>query len=1129
MELLNRVKNKLFSTIGGVAQGVGNFLQNDFSRNPAVQAFNNVRQAIPTLQTQVQESLPQIEEAVQQVIPPIQSTANTWWKDQISRPIAPTLDALFPGKTPTLEGVGNFARDVAQASMRDFAGINQSVLHNIDPNIPRELSTNELSPAAQILFGKDQIIRTPTASKDYLVEQGVDPNLAMGLGVAAPLLTLTDAVGAKSAVKQGGKELLKEGGETVVKNLARKAPKYTEELFQATEGALKPGNIYKPKGAVKKLFEDTFRASQGVIERSGEAGKQISRLLDAADKQKSFASGFAKNKLTAAFKGFQKDELDTFADVVQGYVKPVSERQAQAVKVWNDIAADVARQAKKSGIDMNIRENYFPHQILDLSKADKRVIAEDMVINGKAETVAEALQDLERQVGSLPRGAERRYGNLELPRETNLPYNKSPNALFNYVENAYGRIADAKYFSKNDQTLYELARAAGTQGGDANQITKYLDQILGKNQSQSKLTRTLTSLQTVTKLNPVTSAVNLTQNLSTWLRTDTGTMAKTMKNIVLNPKGAWANAMKVGEISPDMAKQLEDLAGTGNVAGKWIKLIGMQGTEKFNRVVAVNAGMEYGQKLARQAAQGSGAALRELERLGIKPNQIKNGILSDDALQTIGREVSKTTQFATGAGELPYFWRTNVGKVVTQFKSFAYKQTGFMKDEFKRGVKETSKGNLKPLINGLTVFGISAPLAGEIVNQWKALIKNKSREDTDSLTERYFSNIAAASSFGLLDSTSSLFGEYGTSGVVGTIGGVTASDALKLGTGVADTANGVANYDPELSLDENLDPKNTTKRNLLKEIPGFGQTIANTVVPNAYVDNLNIPGTDINLGVNNSLAKDDKEIYNQLKASDPQAAEQFRQENNFAEKPKENPSFFDKLKGGGKVAGSTSSSKITWKTEGGKTMTIDLNPPDNSGKIGIAAYEEGTSNASKAIQLWGSPRNQVPEKVVLDAIEKMGFTPDDVRYAYKADFKVDEKVAYVADKQLDHDELIKQLVKGRVESIGGTRFASDGVIEGLLDKDLISKDEAKYLKKIKIDKEGKLSASSLSSGSGGLSASKIRSYINSLNSIYKDPLSSGTKTKSTSTKPVPVPELKIPKIAKSSVRRRTKTSKQWFT
>lgn len=1143
LNLLERVRDKALSAL----QGAGNFIQQDFQRSPlgqGIEGFSSLLQGrAPTPPPPPPIDFGSIlknvidYQAKQPIIPalgkfsPSTGQALNTAADFTYRPVArigfegaqtlagdkkvytpqSDLEKLFLGSAP-LRNYGDpdrpgrqFAKGIGHEELAPLfigAGV---ALDAVPVNPAKILGKGGIKVAAKSASSLDDFVRLLTKDKKLAQEA-----TAIFKDAKNPINTV-EQLFAKYGPTAGKKtaEVIKEG--------KRIMPKVEEVILDAS----KPGNIFKRKGAPRKLFEDLFRSSKGVIGRAGPAGQEIVTRLDNAEEEASLIGGAATARLQAALKSLKGSEIDTFADVVEGTVKAVSKKQKQAVKVWKEIADDVFKRAKEAGVNVKERRNYFPHQISELSKADKKVFVQQMVASGKYKTEAEALQALEKQVGgALGQTAERRFGNLELARDTELPYNKSPNVLFDYVDNAYNRISDARHFGKNDEELYKLARAAGTQGGDPNQIVKYLDQILGKNQTPSKLAQKLTSLQTITKLNPVTSAVNLTQNLSTWLRTDTATMTKTMGQVIKNPTKAFENATKVGEISPSMAKELQDYVGTGNAANKWIRLIGMRGTEKFNRVMAVNAGINYGEKLAKQAAGGSAAAIRELDRFGITLKDInKKGELAVEALQKIGRQVSGETQFSTKAGELPYFWRTNVGKVVTQFKSFAYKQTGFTKDTIKRVGSETAKGNFKPLVNALVVYGISAPIAGEIVNDWRALVRNKEREDADSLTERYFSNILAASSFGLLDSTGGLLGEYGMGGTISTIGGPSVGDAQKLFQAAGDAGTGLQNG-------EGPDPYLRTTRNLIKEIPGVGPTIANTVVPNSFVDNLNIPGTDINLGVNDGLDKDNSAIYDQLKSSDPSAAALFQKENKAINQ--EEKGGILGLFGGGKKSGGND---IVWKDESGKTQSISLLEKETKGTgdpDDISKYKEGTSNASKAIKLFGAPADQVPDEVKTEAFKKLGYEYDDVRYAYKSSFTVDEKTSYIMDKNMDHDELVQALATGRVESISGDYFASNGVLDNLYEEGLISKEERAYLKKIKIGKDGKLATSSIQGT--GLSASKIKSFINSVNSLYKDPLSEFTPAtgKKASKR---VPEAKIPKAPKLnlSIKGGKKSQSQWFT
>lgn len=831
-----------------------------------------------------------------------------------------------------------------------------------------------------------------------------------------------------------------------------------ETLDLETEAALKSGGKRTSKSTARKIWEDVARSSKGVIERSGAGGKQIVKLVNQAEKEADLMAGNAQANLKNALKGLDNNEINTFADVVEGATPPVSARQQAAVETWRQIADDVARQAQEAGIDMGIRENYFPHQVL---------------------------KEFEKEARSLGRTGERRFANLEAAREANLPYNKDPRVLFDYIDNAYGRIADARYFGADDSVLYKLADAAGTQGGDRNQIVKYLDQMLGKNQSVGlgkDISGKITTAQTVTKLNPATSVLNLTQNLSTWLRTDTPSMAKALYKTVRNPDKAFDLARRAGQIPEDAMKDFADYAGSGSVTAKWIRLIGMQGTERFNRVMATNAGVEYAQKLAKQAAGGSKAAVRELARLDIDASKIKNGVLSDEQIKAVGRNLSRQTQFSTKAGELPYGWRTNAGKVITQFKSFAYKQSQFVGQQGKRIGSETLKGNPKPLINALVVYGIAAPIAGEIVNDFRALIKNKEREDTDSLTERYFSNILAASSFGLLDSAGGLFGEYGAQGVVSTIGGVTAGDALKIGEAGMTAYEGLTNPDEEKGLLENLDPYNKTKRLLVRNIPIVGQALSNTLIPNSYVNNLDVFGQ--NLGVNDESKSEyeDSGLFGIFKGKE-------RTGESYAEEYFDGKTY--------KEANKTDQKKILNKL------------------LGVIEDEDMSPKEKAAIA------------------NAAGVSGEDLQYYRAASMSQEdrlESVLELASREYEtRDELINQLAMGK-RTVGGKAMFSTAMFDRLYDEGLISKDEKSLLSAIKYDpifnkfymdrdyKGG--------SGGGGSSASKIKSYINSINALHKNTFKKAA-AKVKEPKPVELPE--APKVNFQRSKKKTGTStSQWF-
>lgn len=769
------------------------------------------------------------------------------------------------------------------------------------------------------------------------------------------------------------------------------------------------------KSGLASTFDDLTRSSKGVIERSGESGKRISQTLDIADEEGALTAGAQTDDMYKALQNLSKQEKATLADVIEGTAKPTSEAQAAAAEVWKNISADIYTRAKEQGLDIGYIEGYFPHHVL---KGDQKAVN-----------------------SMLNRTAPRRFGNLELTRQTEMAYDKDPSVLMDYIESANKRIAEAKHFGANDEVLYNLANEVAKEGGDNQQVMKYLDQILGKEQNKAgkELSENIRSAQTVLKLNPGTAVTNLTQNISTMLRTDVGSTAKAIKKAITNPAEAWSNARRAGEISADEARVLADYAGEGKGVTKWLRAIGMLGAERINRVIAVNAGMEYTTKLARQAKNGDQAALRELSRLGMTLDDF-------DALKG-GRRVSQATQFTTAPGELPYSWHTPLGKVMTQFKSFAYKQTGFLADEAKRIGSETMQGNFKPLTNALITYGVAAPIVGEVVNDVKSLLTNKKRDSKFLSVERYVENILGASSLGLLDSTGGLLGEYGTAGVVSTIGGVTASDLYKGAESIAG-----------LSSDDEYD-KRKAARFATNQIPfGVGKFLSNTLIPNAYVDN-------IFGGVNEGLGDRDKQTYRNLQQSDPEQAEIFKQ-GKIESRKEEDGGFMSNFFGGGdkKVTSAIPGKDATpeQKKEFNKQVADMLDAGGVPDTDTLKHYvTKGNDPTSKSIEertdaykgLKSAMDNEYYTEEQKDAIlQASGVDPKNYDYYELASKDQDVRLQELLPKldNMESGEMVEFLMKGR-KAIAGKQLVSNAMVDYLYENDYIGENEKDAIKALKYD------------------------------------------------------------------------------
>jgi len=129
-----------------------------------------------------------------------------------------------------------------------------------------------------------------------------------------------------------------------------------------------------------RFMGDLTRSSRGALERMGDKGKEISRLLNESNKKGDLTAGDAVVDMKSSLSKLSAEELGSFADVVEGKINAVSDLQQGAVNVWRKFAEDIAEKSKKLGVkvksadgtlkDFEVRKNYFP-VFLDGKKLDE--------------------------------------------------------------------------------------------------------------------------------------------------------------------------------------------------------------------------------------------------------------------------------------------------------------------------------------------------------------------------------------------------------------------------------------------------------------------------------------------------------------------------------------------------------------------------------------------------------------------------------------------------------------------------------------------------------------------------------------------------------------------------------------
>lgn len=134
--------------------------------------------------------------------------------------------------------------------------------------------------------------------------------------------------------------------------------------------------------------------------------------------------------------------------------------------------------------------------------------------------------------------------------------------------------------------------------------------------------------------------------------------------------------------------------------------------------------------------------------------------------------------------------------------------------------------------------------------------------------------------------------------------------------------------------------------------------------------------------------------------------------------------------------------------------------------------QTGSKNsvASNAISLYKGEKKDVPDWVKERFYKEAGYSKNQVAYATVASYDTKTKLAGyytpLAQKSSKQD-LLNALLQGRTTSIANTMAANDAVITDLQKNGYITKDEAKYLKSVTVDKDGNVNTKARISSSRG--------------------------------------------------------------
>ncbi len=451
-----------------------------------------------------------------------------------------------------------------------------------------------------------------------------------------------------------------------------------------------------------------------------------------------------------------KGKFDSFAKKIFGKTKVNKEDFREAAKyIQNDrkgpvnestkkIADDIkyffsrAEQiAKDNGVDMGHIDNYFPamykKQYLSGGKYEQDTLRH-FVDKGYAKNEKEAKELLKQFTEFdevVPTDYKGRKQSFELHRKYTFPedaYITDRGVLSLYAEKLAKRIGDIKTLGSKDEALVAAINEAVDMGGNRKNIEAIVDQHLKRNEwsKGDEVADVATRLVNVVAL-PFAGIKNASQAQNFLAHGGVKNSAKAIKESLTKEGRAFAK--EANAYNPEYL--IQDSTENAPWLAERISGATMSATEKALRTASSIVGRGKLHDLVKKVSKGIPAKdskkykllVDDLYQIGLTLDEAKdaakNGISRELELKS-GRAFSDYTQFIIDALQTPRKWRTPKGRLLSQYLSFAYKQTGLFRD----AVNRAKNGDPKPLLTYLIVSPPITFTAAYLTNQAKNIVFN---------------------------------------------------------------------------------------------------------------------------------------------------------------------------------------------------------------------------------------------------------------------------------------------------------------------------------------------------------------------------------------------------------------------
>ena len=563
-------------------------------------------------------------------------------------------------------------------------------------------------------------------------------------------------------------------------------PRTMAELLQSERGSLtlpKLGNDDGTVSAQRLTVGGLLEESSNTLKKTmGEEGGKLATLSKAVRNDAEIEAGIATNRaITHGAAKLDAKQQDNLVDVLEGKAKPMDEDVAAVFKVAREELDKVAARAKQVKLEIKNpltgekspfqpRENYFPHmfgQELGEYIKDPRSralvkerIRENMERTSKSgKTVTDT--QVEQALQAMVKASRTRNNHLEIARVFDAPdYSRDPVAvLTRHFSDAYRRINIAEKFGPDLASGEELLTAIGAGKGDKAEsfARSYFEKVTGTekagNQVVKEAVNFATNFQAFSKLGQAVIS-NLSQPTYTAVVAGAKNAAKGYRDAFTIRGKDFAE--KTGAILNDtMSEFLKDAGARtdqtlmGRGADAVLKYTGFTWAERMNRTMAANTGKYFARETfdklrstTEAGKAGKSAQLRQtLEKMNVDVEAaLQRGALNEADELKAGQSIVNRTQFKTDVTEIPLFWASDAGRLLTQFKKFQFKSGQMVKEEI---LKEAAKGNIKPLIRAAALL----PAAGAAVLHSRDAIRFGQQREKDAGIADYLATVGTFGAF----------------------------------------------------------------------------------------------------------------------------------------------------------------------------------------------------------------------------------------------------------------------------------------------------------------------------------------------------------------------------------------------